>query len=114
MKNEPFLLLSKGNRIREMFEEYLRKENVIVKVQLESENIETLFELSCKGLGITVYPEMFLKRHNDVLCSENSPVRIMPPDGDYNSSILSIGYHRGKYMSNAAKNFIEIAKEKCM
>lgn len=114
LKNEPFLLLSKGNRIREKFEEYLRKENISVKVHLESENIETLFGLSCKGLGITVYPEMFLKRHNDVLCSENSPVHIMPPDGDYNSSILSIGYHRGKYISNAAKNFIEIAKAKCM
>ncbi|MBQ2921464.1 MAG: LysR family transcriptional regulator [Tyzzerella sp.] len=110
---EPFLLLSKGNRIRDMFDEYLRSQSISVNVLLESENIETLFELACKGMGITVYPDMFLKRHKEIFASKDSPVRILPLEGECNSSVLSIGYHKRKYLSNAAKCFIDIAKEKC-
>lgn len=112
-EKEPFLLLSKGNRIRDMFEEYLRAENMTVKVKLESENIETLFELACKGIGITVYPEMFLRRHHDILRAEDSPVTAIPLSGEYSESILSIGCNSRKYRSRAAKSFIETAKEKC-
>ena len=111
---EAFLLLSKGNRIRDMFEEYLRSENIEIKVLLESENIETLFELACKGMGITVYPEMFLRRHSEIISMKESPIKILPLDGKCNSSVLSVAYNKRKYLSNAAKCFISIAKEKCI
>ena len=89
----PFLLLSKGNRVRDIFDEYLRAENINVRVQLEAENIETLFGLACMGMGITVYPEMFLKRHEDILDDENAPV-VLYPIGEKYQSLLSIGYHK--------------------
>ncbi len=109
---EPFLLLSKGNRIRDMFDEYLRRENISVNTRLEGENIETLFALSCKGMGITVYPEMFLRIHGGAELLVNSPIRLFSLDSDIFDSVLYVAYHEGKYLSNAAKCFIELAKEK--
>ena len=110
--NEPFLLLSKGNRIRDIFDEYLRGEQTNVNILLESENIETLFELSCRKMGITVYPETFLRRHGDFFKSDDSPVRIIPFSGKYSESILSIGYRKDKYASDALLSFIETASKR--
>ncbi|MBQ2742765.1 MAG: LysR family transcriptional regulator [Oscillospiraceae bacterium] len=113
LEKEPFLLLSRGNRIRDMFDEYMRKENINVRVSLEAENIETLFELACKGMGITVYPEMFLRRHRDVLNSAKSPVTVIPLGDKFSESVLFIAYHKNKYRSRAAKSFIQTARESC-
>lgn len=112
-EKEPFILLSRGNRIRDMFEEYMRMENKNVRGILEAENIETLFELSCRGMGITVYPEMFLRRHRDVLNSSASPVTVIPLGDKFSESVLYVAYHRKKYLSRAAKSFIEAAKRSC-
>lgn len=113
LEREPFILLSRGNRIRDMFEEYMRAENINARVLLEADNIETLFELSCRGMGITVYPEMFLRRHRDILNSPHSPVTVIPLGGKFSEGILSVAYHKKKYLSRAAKAFIENAKQTC-
>jgi len=110
---EPFLLLSRGNRIRDMFEEYIRAESIEINVKLEAENIETLFELACKGMGITVYPEMFLRRHRDVLQASDSPVSAIPLEGQFSESILFVARRKNKYRSRAANDFIAFAKDKC-
>lgn len=110
LKTLPFLLLTKGNRIRDTFDEYMSRENCEIKPVLETENIETLFELACKGMGVTVYPEMFFKRHKILIASENCPVFIRPMNVK-KGSILSIGYRRNKYISHAAKRFIALATE---
>ncbi len=106
----PFLLLSKGNKIRDTFDEYSISEKHPLTPALETENIETLLELSCKGMGVTVYPEMFFKRHSHLIDSPGSPVFIVPMNESQNS-ILSIGYRKNKYLSLAAKDFITMTKE---
>lgn len=108
--SEPFLLLSEGNRIRDMFDEFLRERNLSVNTRLEGENIETLFSLACKGMGLTVYPEMFLNIHGGEVFFENSPVKLFPMNADVFDSVLYVAYHKKRYLSNAAKCFIELAK----
>ncbi len=106
----PFLLLSKGNKIRDTFDEYAISKKHLIKPVLETENIETLLELSCSGMGVTVYPEMFFKRHSHLINSPDSPVRIITMN-ESRTSILSIGYRKNRYLSRAAKEFINLAKK---
>ena len=107
---EPFLLLSEGNRIRDMFDEFLKMKNLSVNIRLEGENIETLFSLACKGMGITVYPEMFLKIHGGEDFFARSPVSFLPMEADVFDSVLYVARHEKRYLSNAAKCFIELAQ----
>ena len=114
LRDCPFLLINKGNRVRtiadEMFEEAQMPPNVV----LETENIETVLGLCIKGMGITFYPRMFISGHQEFrqkMQQQNSPVSFYSLDYAKAHGILAIGYHKGHYMSQATKEFIRIAKE---
>lgn len=110
-KNYDFLMLSKANRLRKMIDDYLREQETELKILIETENIETLFELASKGMGITVYPEMFMKKHMELINSGSCPVCFIPLEGDCYKNKLSIGYNKKRYLSSAAKHFITLSKE---
>ena len=108
----PFLLMTIENRTRTMFDHYLKKFNITPNIIIETENIETLLALSLKGLGITVYPEMFLKNLSLHSAQGNeSPVDFFPLNDPETIGTLVIGYMRGRYLSNAAGDFIALAKQ---
>ena len=106
-----FLMLSKANRIRRMVDEYLAKKELEIKILIETENIETLFELACKGMGVTVYPEMFMKRHKALINSVDCPVSFIPLEDSIFENTFSIGYNKKRYLSYAVKEFIKLSKE---
>lgn len=106
-KNYNFLMLTKANRIRKTVDEYLEITGQSINIALETENIETLYQLVCKGMGITVYSEMFMEKHFE---KKNLPVSFIPIKGELFKSTLSIGYNKTKYLSSAAKEFIQEAK----
>ena len=110
-KGEDFLMLTRDNRVRRIADEHLKDVKDEINILIETENIETLFSLALKGMGVTFYPEMFVKKHRQLLESENCPVCLIPLEGKYSYSQLSVGYSRKKYLSNAAKRFIDCAKE---
>lgn len=107
-----FLLPTKGNRFRENIDSLALKENVDIKIVLETEIIETLFALACNGMGITVYNEMYLEKHKDLLNSNDCPISIVRLNGMPENSYVSIGYNKCRYLSNAAKRFIDLAVKK--
>lgn len=111
--SQPFLLLSRENRIRNIIEGYMQQKGLRLDIQMEMENIETLFALSCRGVGITVYPETFLKSTEIFRKKENDQVYFFPLNESFGGSTLSIGYHNQRYLTAAAKEFIELAKEAC-
>ena len=100
-------MLTKANRIRKTVDEYTKSVNLDLNILLETENIETLYQLACKGMGITVYSEMFMRKH---FAKKNLPVSFIPIKGEVFKSTLSIGYNKTKYLSAAAKEFINEAK----
>lgn len=106
-KDYNFLMLTKANRIRKTVDEYLKHNNLNLNIFIETENIETLFQLACKGMGITVYSEMFMGKH---FTKKNLPVSFIPIKGEIFKSTLSIGYNKSKYLSSAAKEFIREAQ----
>ena len=109
----PFLLINKGNRVRTLADEMFEEAEVSPNIVLETENIETVLALAFKGMGITFYPKMFISSYRELSSNaENGmPVNFYSLDYPKAHGVLAIGYHKGHYMSQATKEFIQIAKE---
>ena len=107
-KNCPYLMMSRGNRTRTIFDQYMGQLGIHVKIIIEMESIETLFSLACEGMGITIYPEMFVRNLNSkILTDEESPVFYFPLNDPSTIGNLVIAYHRERYMADSAKDFIK-------
>lgn len=108
----PFLMVNPGNIVRiiadEMFSEKKIKPNII----LETESIETVLALSVKGMGITFYPKTLIKNKNLVFDKNTlMDTNIYPMQYNKTHETLAIGYKKNRYISQAAKEFIKLAKE---
>jgi len=107
----PFLMLSSANRTRIIFDKYVKKLGIPIQTVLEMESIETLLALACKGMGITLYPELFVKNLSFFTDkSEESPVYFFPLAAPSTIGTLVVGYSRERYLSEAARDFIALAK----
>ena len=102
----PFVLLNKGNRVRTVIDAYMEKIGFKPKVVLETENIETAYELASRGMGVTVYPELFLWCIPRPPLSERS-VEFFPFRTPETTGTLVIAHMEEHYQSKAADNFIE-------
>ena len=84
---------------------------------METENIETVLALSGKGMGITFYPRMFMSpdpashSYRSAVLEQNH-LNLYSLNYTRAHGVLGIGYHKGRYMSRAAHEFIRIAKER--
>jgi len=111
--SQPFVLLSRENRIRNIVENYLQEHRLSLDIQMEMENIETLFALACRGVGITVYPETFLRSSVTAHSIESGQVYFFPLNERFGGSTLSIAYNSQRYLTTAAKEFIKLAEDAC-
>lgn len=113
LKDCPFLLINRGNRVRTLADEMFEEAQVSPNIILETENIETVMALAAKGMGITFYPKMFITSHDPlkILNAEFDCLNFYSLNYPKAHGILAIGYHKGHYMSQATKEFIRIVKE---
>ena len=112
-KDCPFLLVTSGNRIRTLFDHYINSRGISINITLEIESIETLLSLACEGMGATIYPEMFVKNLSPLVSTNIiSPVQFFPLNDPETKAQLVIAFHRERYLSEAAKNFIDICIKK--
>lgn len=113
----PFLLINEGNRVRTIANEIFEYSQFSPHIVLETENIETVLALAAKGMGITFYPKMFISSHHPfaeaarLKLKEQSGLNFYSLDYAKAHGTLAIGCHKGHYMSQATKEFIQIAKE---
>ncbi len=107
----PFLMLHKGNRVRTIADEMFEEAQITPNVILETENIETVLALAYKGMGITLYPRMFISGRSDIRNQSAGSLNFYPINYSKAHGILAIGYHKGHYMSQATREFIQIVKE---
>ena len=114
LKDCPFLLLNKGNRVRTIADEIFEDSQINPRIILETENIETVMALATKGMGITFYPKMFIASHGaiDVAAKQRLSLNLYSLNYPKAHGVLAIGYHKGHYLSQATKEFIRIAKER--
>lgn len=113
LKDCPFLLINRGNRVRTLADEMFEEAQVSPNIILETENIETVMALAAKGMGITFYPKMFITSHDPLksLNAEFDCLNFYSLNYPKAHGVLAIGYHKGHYMSQATKEFIRIVKE---
>ena len=111
-REQPFILLKQGNRLRAMLDSCLAKLDFSPMVMLETENIETAFTLAEKGMGVTVYPELFLDTlHPDAL-GEGTGVDLFPLPGEETLGSLGIAFKENSYHSPAVLDFIALCRQK--
>ena len=107
----PFLMISTGNRTRTIFDHYMKHLGIPTNIIMEMESSETLLSLAYQGMGITVYPEMFVRELSPFIHEiAESTVYYFPLNDPSTIGDLVIGYHRERYLSNYAKDFIEASK----
>ena len=113
LANCPFLLINKGNRVRTIADEMFEEAQITPNIVLETENIQTVLALAEKGMGITFYPRMFISGQTEMqeLKNGQGPLNFYSLDHPKAHGVLAIGYHKGHYMSQATKEFIQTAKE---
>lgn len=117
LKDCPFLLINKGNRVRTIADEIFEEAQIKPHIVLETENIETVLALAVKGMGITFYPKMFISDHQSPSLKyleklqKRTSLNFYHLDYAKAHGALAIGYHKGHYMSQATKEFIRIVKE---
>ena len=108
---QPFILLKTGNRIRAMLEHYCRSLGFLPRILLETENIETAFALSRQGMGITVYPELFLRALHADEGGEDSSLDLFPLPGEGSMGALAIAFLESGYRSPAVLDFIALCRK---
>ncbi|MBQ7246259.1 MAG: LysR family transcriptional regulator [Firmicutes bacterium] len=109
-KDFPFILLKKGNRVRAMLDEYMEGIKFSPNIILETENTETAFALASKGMGITVYPELFMWAMPEKNVKE-AEVEFFPIRDKQTTGTLVIANMVERYLPTAASRFIETCKE---
>ncbi|WP_276351520.1 LysR family transcriptional regulator [Cohnella caldifontis] len=101
LRDEPFILLKKGQGFRAIAHDLCGKAGFEPRVVFESGNIETVQALVAAGMGISFVPRMIVRgdwsgRAPVYLSLEGRPTRT-----------LVLAYRKGRYLSNAAEAFIE-------
>jgi DNA-binding transcriptional LysR family regulator len=112
LKNCPFLMVSARNIVRIIADEMFNEKNIEPNIILETENIETVLALCVKGMGITFYPKTLMNNKNLVFDNNTfNGINIYELQYNKTHGILAIGYQKNRYLSQAAKEFIKLAKE---
>ena len=108
----PFILLDRDDRVRRMANRLFSRYDITPRILLETRNIQTAFALAMEGTGITIYPELFLSSQSLLPSAQSARDKVdaFPLDGDLAQTIV-VAYHPDKYLSNAARDFIEEAQE---
>jgi LysR family hydrogen peroxide-inducible transcriptional activator len=105
LKNEPFILLKKGQGLRNMAFDLCSAAGFIPNVAFESSNVETVQSLVAAGMGVAFVPRFVAwTTRSSVLPSYASldPVVVRT---------LVLAYKKGRYLSKAAEAFIKLVKE---
>lgn len=113
--DSPFILLKKGNRVRGIIDAYMRQIGFTPRIILETENTETAYALAERGLGMAFYPSVFFDRIHASLrtrvdAGAGPDVDLFPLRDPSTINSLVIAYSRERYLSSAARDFIELCR----
>lgn len=103
---QAFILTGQGCCYRGAFEKDLMKENIKVKMVLETDSIQAIKQIAMSGLGICVLPDI-------AVTEEVAAKRLIPIAYQQDYRIVSqILYHKSKWLSPLLSDFIEEASTK--
>lgn len=107
----PFIRMRHSNWIGSVFEDCCREAGMIPDVVLETVNVMTMISLCAAGLGVIICPSAFFKEESPVLShAKMEQVKLFILDYRPAHKMIAVNYLKNKYQTQAAKEFIKIAK----
>lgn len=105
----PFVLIKRGNRTRNIVDQYFSRYYFKPQLILETENTVTTLAMAQAGMGITICPELFL-RAIPTPPPDSEGVDLYPLTDPSTFSKLVAGYRRDRYLSHFGERFIAMAQ----
>lgn len=113
--DEPFLLVEKGNRIRDLSDRLFKKHGIDPRIILECSDLETLLLLCIKGMGVAFGFESVARMYGaGFVISMDSSAVIFPLKDEEVQGKIVIVHNKDRYLSLAARNFIDLAESRYM
>lgn len=106
LSNEKLLLREKGSAIRDTFDSILTVFSLTAKPSWVSVNSSALIEAARFGLGITIMPDILVKKQ--IRKGELVPLDVKELNLRNNSYIV---YHKNKHITSSMEYFIEFISE---
>ncbi|WHH61208.1 LysR family transcriptional regulator [Petroclostridium sp. X23] len=107
--NEPFILVSRGQRIRQMSDAILQKANINPLIVLTTKSYETARRLACEGICVTLVPQQYV----EIFTVAYSPAYYSIEDKYSPYWSVCVATQKNSYLSKAAQQFIKMLGEKC-
>lgn len=101
-----FILREKGSSTRESLEKLLTDNHLTITPIWESVSTQAIIRAVEAGLGVSVVPSSLAKRE-----IRKKRLHVIEIENNSLSRHFSILYHRNKYLSQSAKDFIELCKK---
>lgn len=106
--NEPFIMLNRWQRIRQVSDMILQKANINPLIALTTKSYETARRLACEGIGVTFVPEQYLEISPGVFQPDYYSI-----DEKYSPYWkLCVSVQKNVYVSKASQTFIKMVCEK--
>lgn len=105
LANEPFLLSRKGSGTRNIVEEVLDKAGVALSKTMELGTTEAVKQAVKAGLGVSILSKHLVKKE-----LETGLIASVPLQGVNLKRDLYLVYHKDRYLSDAARAFLELVK----
>jgi LysR family hydrogen peroxide-inducible transcriptional activator len=101
-KNEPFVALTKGFKMRSILEFICNEFNFKPKIVLETKNLDTVNSLVSNNYGLSFLPSLISKYNN---------VNYFDIDSKYSSRSIVAAYDSNKYVPQKIFDFVSILKK---
>ena len=106
--HEPFILVTKAQKIRQVADLILHKAQINPDVILTTKSYETARRLACQGIGVTFAPLQYLQ----IFPGSYQPDYYFVDEKYSPYWTLCVAVQKNSYVSKAAKLFIRIVSEK--
>lgn len=106
--NEPFILVKREQRIRQVSELILQKANINPTIVLTTKSFEIARRLACQGIGVTFVP----LQYSQIFPGTYEPAYYYIDEKYSPYWTMCIAVQKNAYISKAAKLFIRMVSEK--
>ncbi|MDU2064343.1 MAG: LysR family transcriptional regulator [Sporomusaceae bacterium] len=106
LKDQPFIMVKSGQRLHQRILDLCAAVGFKPRITLESQSMESTEALVAAGLGVTLLPDTLIGRHQ--LLEPPCYFSLGDPAPTRTAVIL---YRKGRYLSRAAREFIDLTKE---
>lgn len=105
----PFIKMGQNTWTAGVFETYCRDKELELKIVLETTSINAMVSLCVEGLGIIICPDIYLTER-ELRKEKLAKLKIFELDYQMPDREIAINFLKNKYQSQAAKEFIKMAK----